>query len=102
MLKYIKKQISELLQTLIEAEQDVMTVIQEADHAGLINILADVQDAAVAIGSQIEEAEGVQRETESAGKAGAAETKSDAENADKIIPAREMVLMLEKIGRAHV
>ncbi len=59
MLKYIKKQISELLQTLTEAEQEIQAVIRQDDEAGLMNILADAQDAAVAIGGRIEEAEGI-------------------------------------------
>lgn len=58
MLKYIKRQISELLETLTEAEREIQAVIRQDDEAGLMNVLADAQDAAVAIGGRIEEAEG--------------------------------------------
>jgi len=54
MLKYIKKQINELLDTLTEAKQAVETSILQKDEAELMNILADVQDAALAIGNKIE------------------------------------------------
>lgn len=64
MLKYVKRQILELLQTVEEARQDVVHAIEAADGAGLMNILADSQEAAVAIGGRIEETEGLtERET---------------------------------------
>lgn len=66
MLKLVKRQIKALLHTLLTAEDEIQAVIEREDAAGLINVLADAQDAAVAIGNKVEEAEG-------AGKAAAAE-----------------------------
>ncbi len=60
MLKYIKKQINELLDTLAEAKQAVEAVILQEDEEELMSILADAQDAAVAIGNKIESSEGTE------------------------------------------
>ena len=60
MLKYIKKQINELLDTLAEVKPAVETAILQKDEEGLTNILADAQDAAVAIGNKIETSEGTE------------------------------------------
>lgn len=57
MLKYVKKQISELLETLTAAEGEILDIIRREDESGLMNVLADAQDAAAAIGGKIEEAE---------------------------------------------
>ena len=56
MIKYVKKQIMELLDTLMEARETVQMVIGQHDDAGLMNVLADAQEAAVAVGNQLEEA----------------------------------------------
>lgn len=55
MLKMVKKQIMELLHTLTEAEQEIQNVIRKEDAHELVNVLADAQDAAVAIGGKVEE-----------------------------------------------
>lgn len=60
MLKYVKRQIGELLETLTAAKGEVLAIIKGEDEAGLMNVLADAQDAAVAVGCKIEEAEGVE------------------------------------------
>lgn len=57
MLRLIKTQIKELLHTLITAEAEIKTVIEGKKGDGLVNLLADAQEAAVAIGSKIEEAD---------------------------------------------
>lgn len=54
MLKFVKNQIDELLQTLIGAEREIRTVIEKQNGQGLITILADAQDAAAAIGNKVE------------------------------------------------
>lgn len=56
MLKYIKRQIEELLETLQEAKAEVRDAIGRGGDE-LLGLLADVQDAAVAIGEKIETAE---------------------------------------------
>lgn len=78
MLGYVKRQISELLQTLIEAEQEIRGAISQGDAAGLMNVLADAQDAAVAIGGKIEEAEGLHAGTDEADQAGTSEEAADS------------------------
>lgn len=78
MLGYVKRQISKLLQTLIEAEQEIRGAISQGDAAVLMNVLADAQDAAVAIGGKIEEAEGLHAETDEAYQAGTSEEAADS------------------------
>jgi len=72
MLKYVKEQITELLNTLTELKGMLGIAIEQGDDAGLTNLLADAQDAAVVIGSRIEEAEGsaVERTAETEDQAG--------------------------------
>ena len=79
-----------------------MTVIHEAYSTGLMNILADVQDAAVAIGDRIEEAEGLWHEVDGTGENEAdekneadvenenAKAQSDAGTAEKTENSRKM------------
>lgn len=55
MLKSVKRQIKELLHTLMDAEAEIKAVIEEANADGLVNFLADAQEAAVAIGNKVEE-----------------------------------------------
>ena len=57
MLKYIKKQIKELLDTMEEAKQTVKAAVLQGEEGELLNILADAQEAAVVIGTKIEASE---------------------------------------------
>lgn len=56
MLKPVKRQIQELLHTLDVAKAEVRAAIEEKNATELLNLLADVQEAAVAIGDKVEEA----------------------------------------------
>lgn len=90
MLKYIKKQINELLDTLTEAKQAVETSILQKDEAELMNILADVQDAAVAIGNKIESSEG-----DAGSEAGESSGSQSAVSGVSGCPAAELIGLLE-------
>ncbi len=96
MLKYVKKQIGELLETLEEARQEAITAIRDADSARLINILADVQEAAVAIGDRIEEAEGLKIGDEDAGANEHSEVQVCSRHIDANAPAAEIISILEQ------
>lgn len=54
MLNLVKRQIKELLDTVIGAGNEVKAVIEGQNAAGLVNVLADAQDAAVAVGNKVE------------------------------------------------
>ncbi len=54
MLNLVKRQIKELLHTLIAAGAEIRALMEGGNQAGLVNALADAQDAAVAIGNKIE------------------------------------------------
>ncbi|MCI9438795.1 MAG: hypothetical protein HFH85_16885 [Lachnospiraceae bacterium] len=56
MLKPVKRQIQELLHTLDAVKAEVRTAVEEENVTELLNLLADVQEAAVAIGDKVEEA----------------------------------------------
>lgn len=57
MLNLVKRQIKELLATLITARTEIEAVIEEGNADTLVNFLADAQEAAVAVGNKVEEAE---------------------------------------------
>ncbi len=58
MRKNLKKQITEIISTMQEAQSVLRQLIFTGDKAAL-NVLADLQDTAVQIGNAIEESEGV-------------------------------------------
>lgn len=56
MRKYIKKQLLELIESLVEAHKQLETA--DISDENFMNILADLQEVAVVIGNQIDETEG--------------------------------------------
>ena len=58
MLKHIKRQLSELTETLMKARPEIEAAIEQEKEEALINMLADAQEAAVALGNMLEKTEG--------------------------------------------
>lgn len=54
MSRIIRRQLFELLDTLDEADKVIGNILKSKDHTGLTNLLADCQDCAITIGTQIE------------------------------------------------
>lgn len=58
MRRYIKKEIIEIIHTLLQAIPQIQKLKLNGESSALQNLLADCQDAAVGIGNAVEEAEG--------------------------------------------